>query len=226
MCNPACINFVRESLDLSQVSGKDVIEVGSLDVNGTVRPYVQSLKPYSYVGVDITSGPGVDEICDASRLCERFGESRFDVVISTEMMEHIRDWQVVTNNLKQILRPGGALVLTTRSLGFEYHGFPYDFWRYEINDMEVIWSDFLIERVVADPLSPGVFVKATKPHSFRERDLSNYGLYSMVKQQRVPQITWLDFYSFQFRYHQNRTWALLNRIPHGAFRRTRALLKI
>lgn len=161
--------------------------MGALDVNGSLRGYLQALGPASYTGVDITEGPGVDEVCDAGALLERFGPDRFDVVVTTEMMEHVRDWQRVLANLKGVLKPGGILVLTTRSAGFPYHGFPHDFWRYELEDMRRLFADFQIEDLRPDPMQAGVFVRGRKPLDYRSADLSDLRLHSMVtgKPQRV-----------------------------------------
>lgn len=157
-----------------------MLEVGSLDVNGSLRSHVLSLLPASYLGVDITPGPGVDEVCDAGALLERFGPARFDIVVTTEMMEHVRDWRRVLDNLKGVLKPGGLLVLTTRSAGFPYHGFPHDFWRYEVDDLRRLFVDFQIEELGPDPVQAGVFLRARKPVDHRAIDLSDLRLHSMV----------------------------------------------
>lgn len=149
-------------------------------MNGSLRSYVQAFGPASYLGVDIFPGDGVDALCNADRLAERFGRDAFDVLISTEMLEHVRDWHRVIDNFKLVLRPGGLLLITTRSLGFPFHEAPHDFWRFEISDMLEIFSDFTIESLEPDASEPGVFLKAHKPRDYSPKNLSDYLLYSMV----------------------------------------------
>jgi SAM-dependent methyltransferase len=176
-----------------------VLEVGAMDVNGSARSLVTRLAPASYFGVDAQAGPGVDEVCAAEELTARYGCARFDVVLTTEMLEHVFDWRAVLHNLKAVLKPGGLLVITTRSFGFGYHAYPHDFWRYELDDMRTLFADFELIDLVADPLSPGVFLKARKPTVFAEADLSGHALYSMITRRRSATVTDRDLSRFRAR---------------------------
>lgn len=200
MCNAACIGFGETGLSREDVFGKKVIEVGAYDVNGSLRKIIERHEPESYVGVDIAEGPGVDELCDINDLVTRYGEGSFDVVVTTELMEHVRDWRSGVSNLKRILRPGGVLLLTTRSKGFPYHGYPNDWWRYELEDMKVIFSDLDSLVVQADPLSPGVFVRGVKQAGSRETDLKTIGLYSMIRLERCHDVGNLDVRWFRLKH--------------------------
>jgi|SRR5579864_2842323 len=186
MCNDACVNFVAATVRPDDVAGKDVIESGSYNVNGSVRPIFERLKPNRYVGTDIRAGQDVDMICDAVNLIDVFGKRSFDVLVSTEVLEHVADWRAVITNYKRILRPNGVLFITTRSLGFPYHEYPLDCWRFEVADMQAIFSDFEILALQSDPSdsSPGVFIKARRPKRYRERNLKSVKLYSITAQQR------------------------------------------
>jgi hypothetical protein len=130
MCNSTCLNFAKRVLTPGEVHGRRVLEVGSRDVNGSVRRYVESHGPASYLGVDIESGPGVDEICRVENLADRYELDSFDVVVSTELLEHVKDWRAAVANMKAVLKPMGTLLITTRSRGFKVHGYPYDQWRF------------------------------------------------------------------------------------------------
>jgi SAM-dependent methyltransferase len=186
MCHGTCLDFIRRSLNADDIAGRRVLEVGSLDVNGSPRLLLEAHKPASYVGIDIVDGPGVDKICSAERIVEEFGPNSFDVVVSTEMMEHVRDWRLILSNMKRSLVPGGLLVVTTRSFGFPHHDYPADYWRYELSDMRILFGDLTIERLEADaPDSPGVFIVARKPQQFDELDQVGHALYSMVSGDRV-----------------------------------------
>jgi SAM-dependent methyltransferase len=191
MCNPTCLDFGERQPRARDVEGKKVIEVGAYDVNGSLRPVIESLGPESYLGVDIVPGPGVDEICNIHDLAERFDPNFFDLVVSAELLEHIRDWRRALSNLKKILKPGGVLLITTRSAGHPYHGYPLDCWHYELDDMKNLFSDMLIEALEPDLSIPGVFIKARKPSpytDYTEKDLSTYYLYSVIELKRCQNI--------------------------------------
>lgn len=184
MCHRSVHDFFRAQLSPSEIRGRRVLEVGSRNVNGTVRPFLTALGAREYVGVDLEPGPGVDRLCDVADLATTFAEDLFDVVVTTEMIEHVRNWRTAIDNLKRVVAPEGLLVVTTRSFGFPYHDFPGDYWRYELDDMRWIFRDFQILSLVSDPEHRGVFLKCRKPAGFREADISGRDLFSVVKGER------------------------------------------
>jgi len=185
-------DFLKKHVRHDDIKGKSIIEVGSLEVNYSVRSIFEFYSPAVYKGVDIVHGAGVDQICNAEDLLTNFGSEAFDILVSTEVLEHIKDWRIVISNFKNIIKPGGILFISTRSHGFDYHGYPYDFWRYQQEDMRVIFSEFIINTLEKDPGGPGLFLKATKPKKFQEADLSHLRLYSIVSRRRIKTASLLE----------------------------------
>jgi SAM-dependent methyltransferase len=135
-----------------------VLEVGSYNVNGSVRPFFLGVE--DYVGVDITPGPGVDVVLTTpTRL--PFPDARFSVLVSTEMLEHAEFPALVVAEMFRVLRRGAPLLLTTRSEGFGYHN-PPDYHRFSVAQiMDLLtWSGFGRATVAPDPQVPGVFAIA------------------------------------------------------------------
>ena len=193
MCPPGARRFVQCQLDLEDVCSRSVLEVGSCDPNAAVRSIIMPLRPARYTGADLVPGPGVDVVCSAEGLLDRFAPGSFDLVISTEVLEHVRDWRRMVHNLKTVLREHAMLIVTTRSPGFEFHGFPLDFWRFEPEDISEIFGDLEIETIERDPDDPpGVFFRARRPAGFTERDLDGYSLYSVVRRRRARSLTRFD----------------------------------
>ena len=111
--------FFIDSVDIREFKGKRILEVGSKYVNGSVRPFIERfLKPREYVGTDIEPGKFVDVVIPAERLLDYFGPESFDVVIATELLEHVRDWRLVVNNMKIVLKNGGYISYNS------FQGFP------------------------------------------------------------------------------------------------------
>jgi SAM-dependent methyltransferase len=169
------------------VEGKLILEVGSSSIQGTARDHVA---PHAagYVGVDIVGGPGVDVICPVEDLAARFEDASFDVVLATEVLEHIRDWRLAIRNMTQVLRLGGLMVITTRSIGYPYHGVPHDYWRYEAEDVRQIFEGWRVEALEHDPDRPGVFAALRKTASSPPR-LDSIALHSIALGRRAIDVS-------------------------------------
>ncbi len=177
------MQFLRERVVADDIVGMDLLEVGSQDVNGSPREALVPYKPKKYIGVDFAHAKGVDVVMDVKDLTTYFGIDCFDVVISTEMLEHAQDWRTAVSQMKAVLKPGGLLVVTARGPGFPYHGYPHDYWRYTVEDFNKIFGDMWICHVGndTDPCSPGVFLKSRKTASARPVNLADIHVAPVVR---------------------------------------------
>ncbi len=225
MCTTACLMFGAAHLKPEEVRGKRVIEVGSYDMNGSMRPVAIAWNPAEYVGVDMAPGPGVDLVCDADDVVEKFGKERFDVVISTETIEHVRNWRKVISNLKQLCAPGGVILVTTCMPGHYYHPHPGDFWRYTPDDFKEIFGDLQIEKIDSDPRTLGVYIRAVKPRNFKEKNLSEFKLTSIITGGRILDIDDAKLADFKKRYeHRRKLRAALKTLERFSVTLARRLL--
>ena len=97
-------------------TGKDVLDCGSLDINGNNR-YLFS--GGTYLGIDICEGKNVDVVASV----DIFNPKRsYDVVISTEMLEHNRHWIQSLRNMLLMTRYGGLLIFTAAGTNRPVHG--------------------------------------------------------------------------------------------------------
>jgi SAM-dependent methyltransferase len=95
---------------------KKVLEVGSLNVNGTVRDYFWFC---DYTGIDLNKGKDVNIVCPAY---EFNSPGYFDTVISTGVLEHDKHWQKSLESMYNNLKPGGLLLITCQGPDFPEHG--------------------------------------------------------------------------------------------------------
>lgn len=101
----------------SYFSGSKVIEIGALDINGSIRGMFQS---QLYVGVDLDAGPSVDLI-GPGQLVDLPSES-FDCAVSLECFEHNPFWLETFVNMLRMTRRDGMVVMTCATTGRREHG--------------------------------------------------------------------------------------------------------
>lgn len=97
--------------------GRKVLEVGSLNINGSVRDYFRNCE---YIGLDVAPGKNVDVVCEGQKYDAP--DNSFDMVISCEVMEHNPHWIETFRNMVRVCKPGGLIVLTCATIGRPEHG--------------------------------------------------------------------------------------------------------
>lgn len=121
---------------------KDVLDVGSLDINGNNRYLFEDCQ---YTGIDLWEGKNVDIVCSAH---EYAPDKQYDTIISTEMLEHNKDWYKSLWNMYNMLKSGWLMLITCAWEWRPEHGttrtspvdapFTNDYY------MNIKWYDFCI----------------------------------------------------------------------------------
>ena len=96
---------------------KRVLDVGSLDINGSNRGLFTNCE---YIGIDLGEGKNVDVICPAHEYCEP--DDSFDTIVSTETFEHDKFLLKTLDNIMRLLKPCGLFFFTCATNGRPEHG--------------------------------------------------------------------------------------------------------
>lgn len=113
-----------------------------LDVGGRGKPYACffSSRVANHYVLDVAEPAySVDVVGDARIM--PFSDASMDVVLITQVLEHIPDPIAVIGEIRRILKPGGTLLLSVPSI-FPQHGSPGDYWRYMPQGLQWILRDF------------------------------------------------------------------------------------
>ena len=94
--------------------------------------------------LDIDPESGADYIMD---LCvnnsENVKDETFDIILCTEVLEHVNNPFFVVEELRRMLKTGGIIAIST-PFNFRIHGPLPDNWRFTIHGLKVLFKDFEI----------------------------------------------------------------------------------
>ncbi len=124
------------------------LEIGSRNYGSTQD--LRSLFPGdTYIGLDISDGDGVDIVLDLTQpfevIDEKLGKQRFGTIFSFSVMEHCDNPFLMAENMVQLLKPGGKIVLSV-PFAWQFHGYPSDYWRFTSEGVKKLfpridWND-------------------------------------------------------------------------------------
>jgi SAM-dependent methyltransferase len=106
------------------IQNKKILDVGSYDVNGTMKPIFEQGQ---YIGLDMEKGPNVDIVGKSHEI--PFINNFFDIVISSSCFEHDDMFWISFKEMCRVLKPGGYMYIQAPQNG-PYHGWPGDNWRF------------------------------------------------------------------------------------------------
>ena len=112
-----------------------------IDYGCGAMPYRPIFERYvwRYIGADLpdnehaevrVNGDGRLDVADASA----------DVVLSTQVLEHVADPERYLDECRRVLRPGGRLMLSTHGMWW-YHPHPNDYWRWTAEGLRKLLTD-------------------------------------------------------------------------------------
>ncbi len=105
-----------------------ILDIGSLDVNGSYRPYFD-ISPWVYQGMDMAPGENVDIVLEDPYHWRKIRSDSADVIISGQAFEHIEFFWITMLEVARVLKPGGLCCIIAPSGGYE-HRYPVDCWRF------------------------------------------------------------------------------------------------
>jgi len=103
-----------------------VVEFGSYDVNGSLRPIFQGCE---YVGLDLEAGKGVDVVVSSGEKTPIM-DACADAVLSSSNFEHDECFWMTFLEMCRILKPKQGLLYINAPSAGPYHGYPGDCWRF------------------------------------------------------------------------------------------------
>lgn len=134
------LKWIKKVQKEFKLKHKEVLEVGSLDVNGNPR---ELFKEAGYLGIDIKGGKGVDTIHDARAVHYRYGQESFDAVLCFNVLEHIPDFWQALRSMGRVLEKGGYFYISVPHIGHSEHDYPSDYYRFtEAAVREVIMEGY------------------------------------------------------------------------------------
>jgi len=116
----------------NNIQNKKILDVGSYDVNGTMKPIFEKGQ---YIGLDMEDGPNVDIVGVSHDI--PFEKDEFDIVISSSCFEHDDMFWISFQEMCRVLKPGGYMYIQAPSNG-PYHGWPGDNWRFYIDSWKAL----------------------------------------------------------------------------------------
>lgn len=82
-----------------------------------------------YVRADLAGTPEIDHAFRSDSRLPEIASTSFDLILSTQVLEHVADPAAYLAEALRLLRPGGKLLLSTHGT-FPDHGCPHDYWRW------------------------------------------------------------------------------------------------
>tara|TARA_Y100000310_G_C20648814_1_gene798227 strand:+ start:1009 stop:1680 length:672 start_codon:yes stop_codon:yes gene_type:complete len=120
----------------------------TLDIGCGNDQYGELFPNRTTLDIEAREGVQVDIVADAHDLSQ-IEDGSFEVILCTEVLEHLHTPAQAISEFHRVLRPGGLLILSTRFI-FPIHDAPGDYYRYTKYGLQHLLQAFEIEELKAE----------------------------------------------------------------------------
>ena len=140
----------------------------------------------TYTTLDISPFPGIDIVADV--LNPPVADASFDTVLSTHVIEHVKEPWVMAGHIARVLRPGGFSIVMAPFM-YPFHADPYDFFRFSEQGLRSLFERAGLEVLLcakygswldiqSETLKQKFFSPYKRPHPWWKRRL--FGLIETI----------------------------------------------
>jgi len=110
-----------------------------LDLGAGSAKYKEMIlkKALEYRSCDAVKNKNIDDICDVLNL--PYPQESFDTIISTQVMEHVKNPFKMAEQIFKVLKPGGKVIVTAPFL-IPMHSDPDDYFRFTASGLSEIFK--------------------------------------------------------------------------------------
>jgi SAM-dependent methyltransferase len=121
----------------------DVIEVGSGDSekNFSAKHIFENSKTFLQTDINKNYGHKYLDITEDLDI-----EDKFDLVLCTNVLEHVYETKKAIKNLKSLMKDGGQLLVSVPFI-YPLHDEPSDFWRFTEHALKKLFSEYKILKI-------------------------------------------------------------------------------
>ena len=112
-----------------------------LDVGAKQAPYRRYFQHATFQTVDLRPEVNPDFVADVQELTRVVPRDSYDLVICTEVLEHVEDPRLAVEEIRRILKPNGTLLASTPFI-VPYHPDPTDYWRLTFESWRSVLRDW------------------------------------------------------------------------------------
>lgn len=137
MANPLTRRLRRAPVNMSRIhldrfaaeagasaSGRDFMV---LDAGAGSMPYRKHFEHVTYEAADFRAAPGITYVCDIADIPVE--DERFDLVLASQLLEHVKNPISVLKEFHRVLKPGGTAWVSAPFF-YQEHFLPHDYFRY------------------------------------------------------------------------------------------------
>jgi SAM-dependent methyltransferase len=152
-----------------------------LDIGGRIQPYRPLLdgKASQHIGIDLILEGLVDVIADGTRL--PFQDDSVDVILCNDALQYFARPREGIEEMLRVLRPGGRLILSTRSNYPEHHD---EHWRFFPHSLRAMTERF--SSVSIRPESNSAAGVVLYLNVLLHRDIQGYRLNRLAQMTSIP----------------------------------------